>query len=349
MNEFSVNLVGSEVNAVEKSEFIRENSRNSAQSVTFSRFSSVFTGQLTENTKRAYMNDIKEFFGVKELNDITVHQLTSVTTATANQFAEHLAKKGRAVSTINRKMTSMSALYTFLCRREVGIMDYNPFSVKEGAGRIRQSKRYSNTRALTKEEVQKVVRVTMEGTDLEAIRNRIIVLVLATTGLRRSEICRIKVGEIRKTHGKDVVEIVGKGQKERLIVISKSIKVLIDNYLEMRGLTYADKDKYLFVKHTSNAKYFSDDPDKQALTTQSIYNVVKKVAEKAGIGADDVSPHCMRHTWFTEALEMGLPIQDVADMGGHSDISTTRRYDHTNRVVSNNPADKLAEMFMEGE
>lgn len=309
----------------------------------------LYTKSLTENTRRAYVKDVCDFFGVTELNKVTVDQVTSVNVSSAMEFRDRLQGEGKALSTINRKLTSLSAFYSFLCRYEVGIMQYNPFSSKEGLSRMAQSKRYSNTRCLTVEEVQKLVRVTLEGTDIEAIRNRIIVLLLATTGMRRAEITSIKIGKIRMSHGKDIIEIRGKGDKERIVVISPTIKVMIDKYVQLRGLSYDNKEHYLLASHTSNVDHFKEvGASPKPITTQAVYNVIKKVADRAGIHADDVSPHCLRHTWFTEALESGLPIQDVADMGGHSDLSTTRRYDHTKRVISNNPADMLANKFLGG-
>lgn len=305
----------------------------------------IYTKSLGENTRRAYTKDVAEFFGVKDISEVTLEQVKSVNVASAMEYRDKLLALGKAESTINRKLTSLSAFYSYLCRYEVGIMAYNPFSSKEGLRRMTQNKRYSNTRCLTVDEVKKLVRVTMEGSDIEAVRNRIIILLLATTGMRRTELTSIKVGNIRHSHGENIVEIKGKGDKERIIVISPTIKVMIDTYLTMRGLTYNDKGQYLLASHTSNAYHFNEGEPKP-ISAQSVYLVVKKVAEHAGIHAEDVSPHCLRHTWFTEALDSGLAIQDVADMGGHSDLATTRRYDHTKRVISNNPASMLTDKFM---
>lgn len=310
----------------------------------------IYTKSLSENTRRAYLADIKEFFGIDNLSDLSIERIRSVNTATAQEYREVLLSKGRAESTINRKLTSLSAFYSFLCRHEIGIMSYNPFSPKEGVKRVKQNKRYSNTRCLTQKEVRSLVKVTMQETSdegsrnqLESIRNRIIILLLATTGMRRAELVSIKLGQFKRTHGKDVIEIKGKGDKERMVVISTTIKVLIDNYIEMRGLTYQNRDRYLLASHTSNSDHF----DKEGITPQTIYRVVKSVAEKAGVDAEDISPHSLRHTFVTEALDMGYRFEDVADMVGHADTSTTRRYDHSKRVVIDNPADRLSKMFLD--
>jgi site-specific recombinase XerD len=306
-------------------------------------YATMLAGSLSGNTKRAYLSDILDFFGVEELTDISIDMIQNVDVSTATQYRERLMSQGKKPSTVNRKLTSLSKFYSFLTRYEVGIMQYNPFSDKQGLARVKQNKRYSNTRCLTKEEVQKLVQITMENNDLEAVRNRIIVLLLATTGMRRTELNQIKVRDIVKNQGKDVIEIRGKGDKERLVVISGTVKVFIDRYLAMRGVSYSDVDAYLLVGHS---KRFAKLEKEVPITDKAIYNMIKAVAEKAGIGADDISPHCLRHTFITEALDMGVKLEDVQDMVGHADLATTRRYDHTNRVLKNNPADALAEEFL---
>ena len=76
-----------------------------------------------------------------------------------------------------------------------------------------------------------------------------------------------------------------------------------------------------------------------------MYNIIKSVAVRAGLDASNISPHCFRHTYATESLEMGIDLKDVADLMGHADLSTTRRYEHTNRILKHNPATALDEMF----
>lgn len=305
--------------------------------------SAMYTGTLSENTKRAYTRDIKDFFGVEDLGDITIEQIKAVDVSTANRFREKLREEGKAISTINRKLTSMSSFYRVLSRREVGIVDYNPFDTHEGNKRLVHNKKYSNTRSLTADEVKKIVVASGDYSNpLLAIRNRIIILLLATTGMRREEIVEIKLKNFSVNMGKNVVEIIGKGDKERFIVVSDTIMVLIQNYLQLRGLSLNDKafgDSYLLIGHSYNS-------DNEQVTSQTIYNVIKKVAEKAGVGAETISPHSFRHTFATLSRKGGVDLNDISDMMGHSSISTTKRYEHSERVVENHPADLLTDLFL---
>lgn len=311
-------------------------------------YADLFEGELTENTRRAYTRDIKDFFELESLMNIPLDKIRAVTSATANQYIELLRERGKADSTISRKLTSLSCFFTFLSRYEIGLVPYNPFSRGQGAKRIKQSKRYSNTTCLTPEEVSMLIRETMRQDDIESIRNRIIVLLLSTTGMRRDEIASVTIGMIVRSHGKWIMEIIGKGNKARLVVVSNTLKSIIDRYIELRGVSYDDKNEPLLVSHSWNAKYHNSTSKSDGITSQSIYNVIKKIAKQAGLPSERISPHCLRHTFATESLNMNIPVQDVADMLGHADLSTTRRYDHSRRVVSNSPADKLEEMYMSG-
>lgn len=302
----------------------------------------IFTNSLSHNTQKAYVRDILDFFEVDKLENISLYQVQSVNVSSANQFRQALTNKGYATSTINRKLTAMSKFYSYLCRKEIGLMDYNPFSSKEGMLRLREDKKYSNTRCLIENEVKALIKVTMVGNDILSMRNRIIIFLLATTGMRRSEIVSIKIGAIKTTMGKVVIELTkAKGDKPRLIVVSKAIKEMIDKYIQMRGLSYSNTNAYLLGNHTSNASQYED-----KISDHTIYVIIKSIAKKSGIDPEHITPHCLRHTWVTEAIEAGCLIQDIADMAGHSSISTTKRYDHTNRVVSHNPADMLTDKFM---
>ena len=249
-----------------------------------------------------------------------------------------MLEKGYASSTINRKMQALSKFYKYLCRREVGVMDYNPFSSDEGTARLKV-KRYSSTRALTDDEVKKIMEIISKDRSVLGLRNKIIVLLLATTGMRRSEIANLKIGQIGINQGQYIIEFAGKGKKERFVVIAHAIKKYIDQYLELRELTYKDKNMPLFVGHATNSDPY------QGITSQAVYYLIKDVAKEAGLDVKAISPHCFRHTYITKSLNLGCSLEDVQDRVGHSDISTTRRYDHTKRLIEGNPADELANLY----
>lgn len=297
-----------------------------------------FTNTLTDSTNRAYMSDIKEFFKVFSINQINFDRIKEVDVNTANKYFEILVKKGLKISTINRKMTSLSFFFSFLSRRDIGIVQYNPFSPKEGCRRYKNGRNYSTTRCLTTSEVKQLIGATNEDSIID-MRDKLIIMLLSTTGMRREEIVSIKIGDIFKNSGKNCAEIIGKGDKSRYIVFAPIVFEMIEKYLEYRGLTFEDKDEFLIVNHARNY-------DNKQLSTISIYNIIKKHSSMAGINPESISPHSLRHSFITISLENGAKIEDVQDMVGHASMNTTRRYDHTNRVIMNNTSEKLSNLFV---
>ena len=298
-----------------------------------------YTNTLSEETKRAYTQAIKEFFG-KDLNNITIQDMQVVTPDHANEYALNLEAKGLTHATINRKLSALHSFYQFLCRRNVGIMTYNPFDTAEGSIRFKNAQKdYSDKKALTPEEVSNVFKAARQDTSISGIRDLLILELLATTGMRRAEICNIKIGDIQDTAGKYIAEIKGKGNKNRIIVFANGVTKVLRQYMEMRGITLANKDEWLLVSHANRKS--SDGK----VSTNMIYRVVKHYCSLAGIDETQVSPHCLRHGYATNCIDMGMNITDIKDLMGHSSISTTARYIKSYNLINKNPANKLDELY----
>lgn len=299
----------------------------------------MFTNTLGKETKRAYVQAIKEFFG-KDLCNITIEDMQSVTPEMANKYAMNLLNNGLKRTSINRKLSALHSFYKFLCRRSVGIMTYNPFDSDEGCIRFKNAqKNYIAKRALVTDEVKTMFDLAKMDNSIIGVRDLLVLELLATTGMRRAEICEIKIGDIQLTQGVYAINIVGKGNKERIIVASNEVMGIINKYMNMRGITMKDKDEYLLVSHT-NRKSGSG-----KVSTNMIYRIVKHYAELADIDPDTISPHTLRHTFATQCIGMGTPIQDVQQLMGHASINTTELYNHSFNIINNNPAEKLTSMY----
>jgi site-specific recombinase XerD len=225
-------------------------------------------------------------------------------------------------------------------------MKYNPFATNEGCIRFKNAiKNYSDKRALSPEEVTRVfesVEIPEDKTSVSyllAMRDLIVLELLATTGMRRAELTPIKVGDIKPYTGKYIVNITGKGNKTRVMVIANKVKKHIDDYITARGLTYEDINAPLITNHTNNRE------NNLQINDMTIYRIVKKYADKAGIGVDDIAPHNFRHTYCTQAIDMGFDIYSVQDSMGHASVATTRRYEHLYRTVTDSPSDKLSKLY----
>lgn len=301
----------------------------------------MYTNTLTPLTKMNYISTIKEFFGVSDLSQITIEQMQSVTPNMANIYAHKLLAEGNAKSTINRKLSALHSFYKFLCRRNVGIMGYSPFSTDEGCIRFKNAtKDYSDKRVLNQDEIVKMFKSAAKEGGIIGKRDLLVLQLLATTGMRRAELCGIKLGDITTMSGKHIAQITGKGDKTRIIVIADHVYELIKEYLDTRGVSFKDKTLPLIVSHSSNA-----DPTKHVDTT-TIYRIVKKHADKAGVDADTISPHALRTTFATTAYsDLDMNLDTIQELMGHSSQSTTRRYAKAIKMLDNSPAEKLANMY----
>lgn len=299
----------------------------------------MFTNTLGKETKRAYVQAIKEFFG-KDLCNITIEDMQAVTPEMANKYAMNLLNNGLKRTSINRKLSALHSFYKFLCRRSVGIMTYNPFDSDEGCIRFKNAqKNYIAKRALVADEVKTMFDLAKMDNSIIGVRDLLVLELLATTGMRRAEICEIKIGDIQLTQGVYAINIVGKGNKERIIVASNEVMGIINKYMNMRGITMKDKDEYLLVSHANRRS------GSGKVSTNMIYRIVKHYAELADIDPDTISPHTLRHTFATQCIGMGTPIQDVQQLMGHASINTTELYNHSFNIINNNPAEKLTSMY----
>ena len=154
--------------------------------------------------------------------------------------------------------------------------------------------------------------------ELKNLRDRAMLELFFSTGLRVSELCSLDRDTINLN--RDEFSIRGKGEKVRLVFLSDSARQAIKTYLAKRG----DLNEALFSSLSEINKSREND---QRLTPRSIERIIKKYAIKAGI-TKKVTPHTLRHSFATDLLQNGADIRSVQMMLGHSSVSTTQIYTH---------------------
>lgn len=167
------------------------------------------------------------------------------------------------------------------------------------------------------------------GSDIKDLRDRAILELLFSTGLRVSELCSLNKDSINMA--RDEFSIRGKGEKVRLVFISPDAKAVLKTYLAKRK----DIDEAMFVglspipaKASANTKGVKKDQKSDGrLTPRSIERLVKYYAIKAGI-SKKVTPHTIRHSFATDLLQNGADIRSVQMMLGHANVATTQIYTH---------------------
>ncbi len=154
----------------------------------------------------------------------------------------------------------------------------------------------------------------VKGEDERSLRDRAILELLFSTGLRVSELCSL---DSDLDLSRDSFSVRGKGEKVRVVFLSDAAKKALTAYLKSRK----DMEEALFVNIPANKQ------PRGRLTTRSIENIIKKYATKAGI-TKKVTPHVLRHSFATDLLSNGADIRSVQQLLGHASINTTQIYTH---------------------
>jgi len=215
-----------------------------------------------------------------------------------------------------RRLSSMRRYYQYLIRER--IIDGDPTARLE-APRLGRSL----PRTLSENEVEALIGAPDRSTTI-GLRDRAMLEVLYATGLRVSELVAIKLTQVNLRQG--VVRITGKGNKERLVPLGEEALDYLQCYLEGARSDLCRRRPTEALFPTRSGK---------AMSRQAFWYMIKKYANKAGIGTD-LSPHTVRHAFATHLLNHGADLRVVQMLLGHSDISTTQIYTHvaTERLKS---------------
>ena len=170
------------------------------------------------------------------------------------------------------------------------------------------------------DEIERLLNEIPEDTET-GLRDRAIIELLFSGGLRVSELCSLNRDSINLERREFVVR--GKGKKDRPIFIDQSTADCLKDYLDMR----TDSLPALFLNNSKNLQTPSTSGDYRRLTPRSIERIVQKYAKQAGI-TKHVSPHTLRHSFATDLLMNGADIRSVQSLLGHANISTTQIYTH---------------------
>ena len=181
-------------------------------------------------------------------------------------------------------------------------------------------------RALSPKEVHALLSGPNRGTAMGA-RDYAILLTLLRLGIRVSEVCSLRLSSIKWSHGRWVIKFKVKGGRERTLPLPIDVKKAIDEYLRLdekrRKLVGSDgEETYIFQPQVNYRTLVHN----KALTTTMVWKIVARWAEYGAIGK--LSPHDLRRTAITKALDQGLSYRQVQMMSGHKDPKTVMRYDH---------------------
>lgn len=266
------------------------------------------TVNTVENYDR-YLTKFLQFAKTNNPNEITdtlvrefrLH-LNRQSTGNIRATGETLKKK-----TQNYYLIALRAFLKYLARQGVSTLPAERIELAKVSER--------SLDLITKGELGRLMSAP-EGDDLKTLRDRAILQLLFSTGLRVSELCSLSSDLDLSS---DELSIRGKGGKVRLVFISDDARNAVKAYLKKRD----DMDDALFVK----VGVEKGSKGKEAITRRSVERIVKQYAIKAGI-SKKVTPHVIRHCFATDLLSNGADLRSVQIMLGHSNIATTQIYTH---------------------
>lgn len=245
----------------------------------------------------SFINDNK--IDVKDITEELINEYLAY-------LHDHLSK-----TTIKRHITTLKQFFLFLQKEKI-IED----NIMDKLDNIKPSKTLPIV--LSKKEINRLLE-SIEVLDEISSRNRCMLELLYSSGLRVSELLSLKLGDLHLNE--KLLRCIGKGDKERIIPISEIacyyIRDYIDNYREL--LLNDNKSDYLFL--TKKGKI---------IQRTNFYNMLIKINKKAGITKHN-TPHTLRHTFATHLLENDADLRSIQEMLGHSDISTTTIYTHVSQ------------------
>jgi site-specific recombinase XerD len=285
---------------------------------------------VSEETRRAYRRAVSEFFqftGMKHPTQVVPHDVVL--------WRDRLRSQRKSAATVAFKLSVVRSFFEYL--KAAGAIPLNPASTKLVSPPALPSEPAG--RALSAKEV----RYLLSGPDrekAEGARDYALMLVMLRLSLRVSEVCSLRASSMKWSHGRWTLRCKVKGGREETWPLPKDVKEAVDQYLRLdrkrREIAHSGgEDAHLFQPHTN---YRTLEFDK-ALSTRMAQKIVKRWADYSRIG--DLSPHDLRRTAITRALESGLTYRQVQMMSKHKDPKTVMRYDHGRENLDQNAVNFL--------
>ncbi|GFD73660.1 integrase [Tenacibaculum sp. KUL113] len=265
-----------------------------------------FEKKYSKNTIQAYKTDLiafKDFceveFDQEDLESIHYNQIRTWIVSLVN---DNISNRS-----VNRKISSLKTFYKFL--QKIGEVTVNPLSNHKA---LKVQKKIQTP--FDQNEVEEVLKLIKERSDFESVRDRLIVEMLYSTGMRRVELINVKEKDI--DHTSRTIKVLGKRNKERYVTILPSVYKTLQEYLrQKRGIEDVDLEVLLVTK--KGVKIY------ETLVYRIINLYFSRVSTKA-----KKSPHILRHAFATHLLNNGASLNSVKELLGHSSLASTQVYTH---------------------
>lgn len=274
--------------------------------------------QTNPNTIAAYRSDIigpttkgTSWFGF--CTEAGINPLTTDRTV-VDLWRHALVADGCAPSTVARRLSSLSSFYEYAV--DENATTTNPVK------RIKRPRVADDAQALGLDTTG--IRNLLTAAETHSPQAHALIALLATTGLRVTEALSINADAITVTRGHSTVTVPTKGGKARTVILTPTVRALIDDLGRDTGPVFRDRTG-------------------KRMTRKAAASLMGTLGARVGVSG--LHPHALRHSAATNALEAGVELQKVQDFLGHADPRTTRRYDRARQALDGNPAYRLADLY----
>jgi integrase/recombinase XerD len=298
----------------------------------------------SRDTRSNYERDIKQFLAFAGIEGDQPAQLTAVRPEHVSAWRDHLQAQGLTNSSIRRKMTVLRSLFSYL--QTYGYLGLNPahgdFVDAPAVSRDGKTVALSpaDCRRLLDAPPEKIVREGPQGREEIAVpvgtRDRAIFAILAYTGCRVGELVRLKVGSYKSNGVHKVLDIHGKGGRERQVPLHKDAEGRLEAWLDASGIR-DDSGGPLFRPVIAARGYGREGFAARPMTRRAVQKLVETYVRRLKLDPN-VTVHSFRVTALTTARERGSDILDLQDYAGHADPRTTLTYIRTRDRLTESPA-----------
>ncbi len=263
---------------------------------------------LSVNTIKSYRSDLKKFEFY--LSKTSVKKLSFIGPEIVREFLYEQSKRV-SVKTQGRIISTLKTFFNFLVLEKlindspIENIDYPKVDSKIPL-------------VLSTDEIDKIISCAFSKKF--GLRNQTIIEIMYSCGLRVSEVTEMKISNI--FFDESLIKILGKGNKERFIPLSRTAKKLLYNYITYNRKNFSQDKQSIDIVFLNNRG--------KKLTRVMVYNIINDAALEAKINKK-ISPHTLRHSFATHLIENGASIISIQKMMGHENVVTTEKYLHVNK------------------